>query len=362
MKVLVADDNKVTRLLLNKLIASFGYQVILASNGEEAWDVLNGADPPQIAILDWLMPGRTGVEICADCEENGLPVYRILLTAKEDDEDMMYALDHGAHDFQVKPIMSGILRSRLSVGKRLIQATQESIRSERLAAVGLLVAGVAHHFNNLNTPILMYASSILKNADLSQRVRDRVKKIEKAARQAGDLTEMLMALASDRKYKKKPVDLNQLVQDVIDIESITMREHEITVDLDLGSIPEACIAENDIRHVVMNLLKNAQHAMIAGPERKITVRTWHQDDMVHLSIADTGCGIAADALQKLFSPFYTKKGEFSEPDSPMSQVKGTGIGLYAAKKIAEDHGGDITVASELGRGSTFTMSLSGSGK
>ena len=126
MKVLVADDHEVTRKILNKLISSFGYRVVLASDGDEAWDMLNGPDPPLIAILDWVMPGRTGVEICADCERKGLPVYRILLTSKEEDEDMMYALDHGAHDFQSKPIIPGILKSRLSVGRRLIEATKES--------------------------------------------------------------------------------------------------------------------------------------------------------------------------------------------------------------------------------------------
>lgn len=358
MKVLVADDDLSTRILMERLITGWGYDVVCVCDGNEAWDVLTNDDPPQIAVLDWSMPGKTGVEICAMCARDGLPVYRILVTAKDEEQDFIYAIDNGAHDFQSKPIVPGILKSRLSVGKRFIDWFQETVSSERLAAVGRLVAGIAHHFNNLNTPILMYASSILSKENLDDGIRKKMEKIEKAAEQAKDLTERLMAFASNKTMSKTPVNLNNIVMDMIELESIETDRNNITVVTELSPLPEIMVHEADIRHVVMNLFKNACHALMGRPEKKIRIET-HCDDgtTIHMAISDTGCGISSGRLQNIFSIFYTEKGEFAKPGSPMNDVKGTGLGLYASKSIIMKHGGNITVDSKVDKGTTFRIRL-----
>lgn len=357
MKVLVADDHQASRKLLKIYLSSWGYEVILATDGNEAWDILTGPDPPLIAILDWMMPGKTGVEVCADCQNAGLSVYRLLLTAKEESEEMIYALDNGAHDFQSKPIVPGILRSRVSVGKRLMEAIQEVMRTERMAAVGSLVTGVAHHFNNLNLPILMYASSILKNTDVDPEIRKKVKKIEQASEQASELTENLMSIANNDNKKKELADLNELVTNTIEIDSISYGEMGITIERHLEPIPKVLINKTDIRHILMNLLKNACHALLTSTEKRIILKTGSKANYIYLNIQDTGCGIATNNLQKIFSPFYTEKGEFAKPGSPLNGVKGKGIGLYISKNIATNHDGKITVKSQLNRGSIFTLKL-----
>lgn len=357
MKVLIADDDLSTRILMDKLISSWGYDVVSASDGNEAWEYLNSDDPPQIAVLDWSMPGKTGVEICSLCAREGLPVYRILVTAKDEEQDFIYAIDNGAHDFQSKPIVPGILKSRISVGQRFIEWLQETISSERLAAVGRLVAGIAHHFNNLNTPILMYASSILTKQDLDDGIKKKVEKIEKAAEQAKSLTERLMAFASNKTVSKNPVDINKIVTDVIELESIETDKKNITVETDLTPLPDILVYEADIRHVVINLFKNACHALMERPEKKILIKTRSDGGKIYLNISDTGCGIAANKLQHIFSIFFTEKGEFAKPNSPMTNVKGTGLGLYASKSIIMKHGGNISVKSQLDKGTTFKIWL-----
>lgn len=357
MKVLVADDDKLTRVYLKKLLSSWDYQVVLAEDGNRAWEELNRDNPPEIAILDWNMPGKTGVEICADCEEHGINVYRILFTERDADEDMMFALDQGAHDFHSKPISRGILKSRMAVGEAMIKARDRMLKSERLAAVGSLVAGVAHHFNNLNMPILMYASSILKNADLDPGIRKKVEKIEKAAEQAGHITEQLMSIASDKDQEKELTDLNRLVSDAIEIDSISYEKNNIAVESVFEEIPQVLISRNDIHHVVMNLMGNACDAVIASPEKKINVKTGKENSQVYIKISDSGCGIAKSKQHKIFTPFFSEKGEFAGPESPLSTVKGVGIGLFSAKNIAKDHEGDLTVESDVGNGSTFTLWL-----
>lgn len=357
MKVLVADDDRTIRVLLKRYLSSWGYEVVLAEDGEQAWELLNGSNPPRLAILDWNMPEKTGVEICEECQRSNLEVYRILLTARNENEDMIYALDRGGHDFQTKPVIPGILKSRVAVGKRLVEAMEEVKRSERLASVGSLVAGVAHHFNNLNMPILMYSSSILKSPDLSENVRKKVEKIKSAARQAGALTDRLMAVASDKKQERELADLNSLVTEAIDIKSITFKETGIRVETHLEPIPDVPVVVSDVSHVVTNLLGNACDALTGRPEKKIVVTTGRENGRVYVRVKDTGCGIATDKLEKIFSPFFTGKGEFADRDSPLKEVKGAGIGLYAAKNIATDHGGDISVESRIDDGSTFTFWL-----
>ncbi len=124
MRVLVADDRKTTRFVLNKNLIKLGYEVIEASNGEEAWNILNTDSPPRIAVLDWMMPGINGVEICKKLGErkDGPFIYTILLTSKTEKEDLVYALDNGAHNFQSKPITAEEIRSHVNVGRRLVEA------------------------------------------------------------------------------------------------------------------------------------------------------------------------------------------------------------------------------------------------
>ena len=148
-----------------------------------------------------------------------------------------------------------------------------------------------------------------------------------------------------------------MITEAIDINSVSFENMEIEVKKSFQQIPNVLMDINDIRHVIMNLLGNACHALIASNDKKIIVSTGIENNQVYARITDTGCGIAANKLRKIFSPFYTQKGEFSEPDSPFSKIKGMGIGLYASKNIATDHGGDITVESKVDNGSTFTLWL-----
>ncbi|NJN47052.1 MAG: response regulator, partial [Candidatus Competibacteraceae bacterium] len=124
MKVLVAEDERVPRMLLSRQISGWGYDVVETDNGDTAWQCIVGQEPPRIAVLDWVMPGLDGVSICRKIQEVGeLPfIYTLLLTVKTDEGDLVHALAQGAHDFQTKPARPAELRARLAVGRRLVDA------------------------------------------------------------------------------------------------------------------------------------------------------------------------------------------------------------------------------------------------
>jgi len=132
MKVLIADDDIDSRHILEKLLKKWGYEVIISDNGIDALKILKSEDSAKIAILDWMMPGMDGIEVCRTIREMraGSYVYIILLTAKTHKEDVMVGMDAGADDYIVKPFDSRELKVRLQAGKRIIQLQQELVAAQ----------------------------------------------------------------------------------------------------------------------------------------------------------------------------------------------------------------------------------------
>ncbi|MCP4349229.1 MAG: diguanylate cyclase [Desulfobacterales bacterium] len=144
MKLLIAEDDSMTRLALRKNLKRWGYDVLETKDGAEAWNMLSAEDPPRIAILDWMMPGMEGIDICKLLHESDKTpfIYTILLTSRADKEDIVEALDNGAYDFLSKPVHSAELRSRIAVGVRLVEADDKlreyAAEMERLATTDSL--------------------------------------------------------------------------------------------------------------------------------------------------------------------------------------------------------------------------------
>ena len=127
MKTLIADDDPISRRLLQSALEKWGYQVDSAADGEAAWRVLQRPDAPQLLVLDWLMPGLDGIEICkkARVTEHLRTAYIILLTSRGDKADIIQGLESGADDYITKPFDAGELSARVQVGRRVIQLQVE---------------------------------------------------------------------------------------------------------------------------------------------------------------------------------------------------------------------------------------------
>lgn len=130
MKVLIADDDALSRKILEDALSKWGYEILMAHNGNEAWDILEKSDRPNLAVLDWIMPGMDGVEICRRLRKLSLPnyVYVILLTARNKLEDVIKGLESGADDYIIKPFNHEELKSRLQIGQRIIELEHRILR------------------------------------------------------------------------------------------------------------------------------------------------------------------------------------------------------------------------------------------
>lgn len=123
MRILIADDDRVSLRVLQGILQDWGYEVVIARDGAEAWACLSAPDRPALAVLDWMMPGMDGPELCRRVRglRSDVPIYLILLTARAEPGDIVAGLDSGADDYVVKPFDSAELRARLSVGERVLK-------------------------------------------------------------------------------------------------------------------------------------------------------------------------------------------------------------------------------------------------
>jgi len=127
MKVLIAEDDMTSRMILGSVLKKWGFIPVLASDGKEAWDIMQLKDAPKLAILDWQMPEMSGVDVCQKIRELNIsdPPYLIVLTSRDEKKDIVKALDAGANDFISKPYDNEELLARINVGKRMVQLQSE---------------------------------------------------------------------------------------------------------------------------------------------------------------------------------------------------------------------------------------------
>ena len=226
------------------------------------------------------------------------------------------------------------------------------IQSEKLAAVGQLVSGVAHELNNPLTSIAGLSEFLLEQKELGPKDRSHLKVIHEQADRAGRIVRNLLTFARKSPDERARVDVNDVVQRTLLLMSYDMKLQDVDTDVDLAALlPDVLGDRHALQQVVLNLLTNAAHAVAGNPAsrpRRIAVRTWF-DGQVHLRLADTGPGISDEIAPQVFTPFFTTK----EPG------QGTGLGLSISYSIIEAHGGRLVLerpASADG-GAAFVITL-----
>ena len=393
MRVLLADDDQATRLLLESRLTDWGYETVLAKDGLEAWSVLQQETPPPLALLDWMMPGLDGLELCRRLgnREEDSAVYVILLTARNKAGDLTTALEAGANEFITKPVNLPELKSRLASGRRLVQYKQalkqrnqelakyasqmeslaeararQLVYADRLSMLGTLSAGMAHEINNPATLIAGNAQTltlfweeiiepILKKAVVEQaegtvRIRFVLEEMKKmlqgilsGVQRIASIVKALRMYARQDKGERIPCDMNQCVSTALDLARSTLKTRA-QVELNLAPALSPILGNvQQIEQVLINLFVNAADAMERSPKKTLTISTEQQESYVVVTVADTGPGIPPANLDKIWTPFFSTK----------TPGKGTGLGLPISQGIVTDHGGRIRVENRPEGGAAF---------
>lgn len=238
------------------------------------------------------------------------------------------------------------LRPRLKMEKEIHEIQEALLQSEKLAAMGRLTSQIAHELNN---PIygIMNTLELLKTEIPPESKRRRI--LELSLSETHRLAEMLrnmLSFSKPEEEQRKPVDLNELLEGILLIVDKQMQEANVRVKTYFDDqIPLVMASQNQLRQVFLNMFKNAKEAMPKGGT--LTVGTGREKDKVLIHIRDTGVGIPEELKSKIFEAFFTTK----------QKVKGVGLGLSVCYGIIKNHGGEIKVESEEGKGTHFTISL-----
>lgn len=229
---------------------------------------------------------------------------------------------------------------------QLKRINEQLFRSEKLASLGKLAAGVAHEINNPLTGVLTNSSLLLEDLEEGDPRRDDVQVIVNETIRCREIVKRLLDFARQTKPQKKLTNINSLIENIILLVRNQASFRNITIEKSLDeNIPLIMADLDQIQQVFINLILNASEAMAKGGTLFITSRFSKNGDFIEVEFKDTGCGISAKDRAKIFDPFYTTKEH------------GTGLGLSISYGIIERHGGNITVESTEGAGTTFIIHL-----
>ena len=376
MKLLIAEDDLTSRSILSAVTSKYGYQPVLAEDGEIAWDMMQDEDHPQLLLLDWEMPKLDGAALCHRIrqQESKNPPYIVLLTTRNESSDIVAGLEAGANDYIVKPFENTELQARLKVGKRMLSLQAERIEAEekkialqrqlqqaqKMEAIGQLTGGIAHDFNNILASIMGY-TELLKDKAVTvgdSKMQYYIEQIYTSSERARDLVAKMLAFSRESKTGGQTLSLLPILEDSLTMLSPIMTPRiELHTDFEVD-LPMVLSNPIQIHQLVMNLCINARDAMHDNGRIDIGLKrvqlsgevcdSCHdqiEGEYVELSVKDTGIGIESQILERIFEPFFTTKG----------LGKSTGMGLSMVHGILHELGGHILVDSSPDTGTLFRL-------
>jgi signal transduction histidine kinase len=293
----------------------------------------------------WVFNPVRDLEIGAGRLAQGDFEHHIEVHSHDEMEDLAHAFNN----------MTGRLREMYrDLAHQVNERSRQLVRSERLASVGFLAAGVAHEINNPLASIAFCSEALEQRlADLpahdsadSEVITKYLRMIQQEAFRCKAITQRLLEFSRSGERRREPTDLAELIQAVLDVVQHLQNYKGKQVIFELPGPVMAWVNAQEIKSVVLNLVVNALDSM--DEEGRLTITLSQRDGMAEMVFADTGCGMSAEILENIFEPFFTRS----------RTGKGTGLGLSISHRVITQHAGEIEATSAgPGQGSTFVVRL-----
>jgi PAS domain S-box-containing protein len=233
------------------------------------------------------------------------------------------------------------------------QVEKRLARAERMAALGILTAGIAHQFNNINAAALGYLQLLQAEPGVSSSSRRYISAARTAIDRAVAITSQLQVLSTPATAALPPPLAGDVVREALPSLLPDIEREAVALAVDLRDTRPVQVARAQLDFVVRALIVNARHALMDMPRRELRVETSDRGEWTCIRVQDTGIGIAASKRNSLFTPFFSEKGEHAPPGSPQAKVKGVGLSLAVAHSIVSGCGGRIEVETDAGSGAAL---------
>ncbi len=349
--ILIVDDIMQNISLIGSNLRTMGYRINVASSGKEAFVSIE-QERPDLILLDINMPEMDGFEVCkrlkSSVKYSDIPI--IFLTAETEADKIEKGFEVGAVDYITKPFRVKEVKARVKTHILLRSTQDELVRKNRLAILGQLTATVSHELRNplgAMRPSLYIVRKLMSNED--SRLTQAVERIDRSITRCDHIIDELLDFTRIQNLEPRPTAIDDWLGGVL---------NELTVPQGISVVRkpglpglETMLDPDRLRRAVINVYDNACQVMLedtaAGNSKALTltVATRQQDGRIEIAFADTGPGIAADVLARIFEPLFSTKSF------------GVGLGLPTIKQIMEQHGGGIEVDSEVGHGTCMMLWL-----
>jgi two-component system NtrC family sensor kinase len=383
--ILLIEDELRLRNNLQILLQREGYRVTTAHNGAQGIKKAS-EEPYDLVITDIVTPEVNGFQVM-DYLKTHLPDTVVLvMTGYVSTESAIEALRRGAYDYLSKPFdfeimkitieralekvrLQKTLRRYMSELEQEVQArTRELtetnqkleqslvdlraaqdhlIQAEKLSALGELVAGVAHELNSPLSTIALSGQLAISVVAPESRVKTQLERIVEATVHCQQIVKSLVSFARKQQPEMTYIDLNALCEKALNLVVGQLKVHDIDLETRFDAhLPQTMADPHQLQQVFVNLATNAYQAMSTGAARgKLMVETTARGGVIHIGFRDNGPGISREHQRKIFDPFFTTKAD------------GTGLGLSISYGIVKAHGGEISVQSTPGEGTTFLVEV-----
>jgi len=356
VSLLYVEDDPATREMVTNILRKNGFNCIVAEDGLQGLELYR-KHTPEIVLSDIMMPVMNGLEMARAIRTDFPEAPFIFITALGDSECILEAIEIGVTNYVVKPVQLSKLLAAISQCVGMIRLKAEAQRIKHLEAMGILAGGLAHDFNNMLQIVLGNVSLAKKQVGPDSAAFIYLKEAESISNDARSLGRRLGTLARRENGLMQKLSLPPTILYSV---HAALSETSTTASFDLSpGMPQVMADKIQMEQVFSQMTVNAVEAMPQGGKLEISARVSSLSlgsgsllapgDYVCISFRDTGKGIPAKNLPKIFDPYFTTKD--------MDHNKGRGLGLSVCDAIISRHGGHIRADSPHGAGATFTIWL-----
>jgi len=379
ISVVIIDDDKNILELTSLILSKNGFLPYGASRAHEGFELISRY-APELVLLDYMMPEMDGLTALQQIKSRFPDTYVVMFTGKGSEEVAVELMKNGASEYILKPFnnrnlverLENVLRIReieihnrelqkqqehllfeieqwnLELQKRvrekseaLQNAHEEIVRSEKLAAMGYLSAGMAHEIRNPLNSISLFVQLMRQTTTEPDQLEHQAKILKEVDRIDSIIRKLLDASRRTRAISSN-VQINQVIDSAIEAFTPQIETRKILVDRQYHCIPSPITADPvELEQIFTNLFLNALDAMSRGG--RLSIEVFEQDGRVVVRVADSGNGIAEEVLPSIFEPFFSTKS------------RGTGMGLPVAQRIARMYEGSMEVECSSPEGTTFRL-------